>query len=211
MALAFLILPLFFITVIYQNQVKATVKLTGVKTFSAFSGWLLANNAFHIYPFVKIDTGKISDPEVKQFVEYVLANDSMPVLDKYNTSTQFMWSPQFPLKKYLFAQMRERGGNYLNTFTYLGANVYNGFANYVILHYPVEFLRYFILPNFYGVLYPRLDDICSGFKGDVILKDQLQQWFDVDPQTNFLANSTIVEKMSAFNQHVTGDGQLHAG
>ena len=196
MALLYTAIPVFLIVFIYLNQVNATVKLAGVKTFSAFSGWLLANNALHTLDHITLDTSKISNIEVKQFAQFVVENDSMPSNPDHNTQTAWMWAPDLALKKYLFKQMRESGGNYLKTFSYLGPKVYGPFANYVILNNPVTFFRYFIIPNFLGTLYPRLDDITSEYRPKAITQDLLQQWFDLEDKEEFYSRTTIVQKVS---------------
>ncbi|HEX8355868.1 MAG TPA: hypothetical protein VF610_00565, partial [Segetibacter sp.] len=80
-----------------------TKRFTGTRTFSAFSGWQMANNALHIVHNQKVNTAEIRDKEVKRLLEFTAHFfDTSKVAFKDTSANAFyMWDFNSPLKKYM--------------------------------------------------------------------------------------------------------------
>ena len=134
-----------------------TRKFTGIKTFSAFSGWQLANDALHIVQHSKIDTTVIRDNEVKHFAGFInhffdTARQTFP--DSAATAV-FMWHINSPLKRYMNVYPK-RSRYYFKTWNTLGP-VYGNFGKTLILHKPLSYLQHFVVPNAGAYFVPPLE------------------------------------------------------
>ena len=124
-------------------------EVAGTKTFSAFSGWQMANNAVHILQHQKIDNDVIDDDESVQVLKFIqnYYDTAKNPLKTDNVSPTFLWNKNSPLKKYLMfyitANQRE---NYFKTWQELGP-IYNQFGKSVIIHNPVAYIKYFVANN----------------------------------------------------------------
>lgn len=179
-----------FIT--YNHQTEITKEMTGIKSLGGFSGWFMANNALHILPHIQLDENKIDNAEIKQFAVFAKTFDSLSIIDN-TTTAKFLWLKDMPLKQYLFYRMSTRQTQYLNEYTYLGTYLYNKFAIHIIKEYPFSYIRYFIIPNTLGILYPKFDDVYYSYDTNFIPKKHLQTWFQTN--VNFYSRSNIVEKL----------------
>jgi len=181
---ASLLMVVIILTVhLYQNQVKLTDKVIGIKVFSGFSGWQAANNALHAVPYIDIDLKKIKGNEVKEFASFVKNNDSLLVLPSFYASGKFLWDKKLPLKQFLTSQIQSKKWTYVKTWTYLGKNVYSKFGSYVITHHPVAFARYYLIPNFLGTVYPVNDQLYVHYNPMAIPEDLLEKWFEIKKGT----------------------------
>jgi len=188
---------LILITIIlffYKKQVEATKKIVQIETFSGFSGWQSANNALHVIPYIEFDLHKIKNESFAEFALYAKSVDTLFVVDR--TSAGFMWNNNLPLKKYLFSTINKKGWNYLKAWTSLGKNEYREFGKYVMLHYPWEYFRYFLLPNSIGFFYPQGDQLYCKYNPKAIPADLLEKWFEINPDINFYSRSKLIEKTS---------------
>jgi len=198
----FLLYSLFAVLLIsglYIQQENTTEELTGVRTYSGFSGWQMANNAMHVVPHISIDTNQIKDIEVKKFASFVLRFNKFLPIPAYNTSPEYIWTKEAVLKQFLAQELNEnRSISYLEEWTYLGKNVYSKFGNYILLNYPVEYFQYYFLQNMAGVFYPRFDDVLTEYEQNAISIDLLKKWFDVEPEASFYSKSNIVGNISKY-------------
>jgi hypothetical protein len=125
----------------------ATKKFTGTNTFSAFSGWQLANDALHVMQHDKIDTTTIKDKEVKDFVKFTVHffDTTKQLFPDTSASAFFMWHYSSPLKRYMFVSSK-RSKHYFKTWNALGP-LYSKFGREIILQKPLTYLQYFVLRN----------------------------------------------------------------
>jgi hypothetical protein len=142
------------IVLITTYQTKA---FAGTKTFSAFSGWQLANDALHVLQHDKIDTSKIHDNDVKHVTRFMLhffdtARQKFP---DTSASAVFMWHINSPLKRYMYAFPRTQY-SYFKTWNAVGP-VYSKFGKEVILQKPFSYIRYFVWPNTKAYFTPALE------------------------------------------------------
>ena len=183
---------------VYQKQVEATKRVTGIEVFSGFSGWQMANNALHVLPYVEPDIKKIPDSQVREFMQIAKNADSTLILDGFSTSAKFLWDNNLLLKRYLFYQMKKRNWIYLKTWTFLGKNVYGKFGSYMLKKYPLQYTRYFFLPNLWGILYPTGDQVFLSFKTDAIPAKLLNSWFGVPSDVKVSSRGDWIGKVSPF-------------
>lgn len=134
-----------------------TKNFTGTKTFSAFSGWQLANNALHVMQHDKIDTNAIKDREVKNLVKYTIHffDTAKQTFPDSGATAVFMWHINSPLKRYMHVY-HGRSNAYFKTWNALGP-VYNNFGKTIILQKPISYIQYFVIPNAKAYIFPPLE------------------------------------------------------
>jgi hypothetical protein len=154
-----LILALVLVTI------KTNEYYTGTRTFSAFSGWQLANNALHILRSEDIDITNIPDRQTKEIIEVSKRyfNNAKIPFNHARPTADYMWNASSPLKTYMatFAIKHSRK-SYLQTWTALGP-VYNNFGKTIIFKKPLSYLKYFVLPNAIQYFIPELEAYKSYF------------------------------------------------
>lgn len=151
-AISFVLIGAIVITTTY-----VTKNFTGTQTFSAFSGWQLANNALHIMQHEKIDTAKIKDKEVKTLVRFTLHffDTTRQTFPDSGATAVFMWHINSPLKRYMYAY-HGRNYSYFKTWNAVGP-IYNNFGKTVIMQRPFSYIRYFAIPNLKAYIFPPLE------------------------------------------------------
>jgi len=182
---------------LYHDQVMATKKITGVHTYSGFSGWQMADNAMHAVSEIDFNNDEIENPELKNFIS-TLSNFDSSTLKADGVTAKYLWLKKLPLKQYLFDKMNENQSQYLRTWTKLGKTTYTDFAKYVMIHYPVEYTQNYLIPNLLETLYPKLDDLYTtsdtAYVSNVILKDH----FDFDPSLKMLVRQTPINAVANY-------------
>lgn len=143
------LLPALFI-VYTSRQMKAT---TGVREFTLFSGWKLANNALYMYKHIaQQDNSPV--PAAFRQQHQVIKNyfathtDTVEVLIPDGTyGSYYMFNEESPLKKIMYHQYGP--DNYLVSFKKMAAiaPLYKAYGYYLIKKYPLPFLQHFIWPN----------------------------------------------------------------
>ncbi|HEY8897008.1 MAG TPA: hypothetical protein VIM79_19430, partial [Niastella sp.] len=124
-------------------------KLTGYWQFSAFSGWLLANNAMNIYQLVdRADRKPVPlqfralDNMIRKFY------DTHPNLQLARASTEYMWTEHFPLMQYRDNLFKTKDTSEINFKKWASVGtLYSSYGLCIIKMYPRHFLRYFVWPN----------------------------------------------------------------
>lgn len=128
-------------------------ELTGLKQFTPFSGWQIANNAMFAYR-------SVDNSEVKE-VPYKFQKLNKIIRDYYDSarnnidqypeqqlkiSTVFMWTPRLPLREYLKIVDSTQNINNFKSWARI-APFYEEFGWFIIKTYPITFIKYFLLPN----------------------------------------------------------------
>lgn len=145
--------PVLLLALYYNVTANAIAEETGVKTFSGFSGWSLANNSVAIIPFVKIDKNTLHDPEIRLAHHFISQYpDSVYRYDPV-TATAFIWNTNGAGKALLKHLRQNNGRQYFSVWVYTG-QVWEKYGKFLIRNYPGEFIRYFIFPNLKQVFYP---------------------------------------------------------
>lgn len=125
---------------------RITYKETGANIFSAFSGWQIANNALHIYPWVPVDTVGLPSPECR-----VLASDVRdyfarcgPELLKRGpvSTTDYMWVRSSPLHLYMATLRQQEHTSYFNAWNRVGP-VFTQYGYFLARRHPLAYARYY--------------------------------------------------------------------
>lgn len=136
----------------------------GVRTFSPFGGWQLANNALYMYEHIAIgpmDTIPARFRELDSMVRRFMAVHAQDkyTLERYNEDIYYMWNPQSPLSAYSVYYWRNTPGivNY-NRWISMGP-VYSAYGGWLIRKYPGTFLHYFVFRNVLKYITPPLENL----------------------------------------------------
>ncbi|GEP88717.1 hypothetical protein SAMN05660909_01188 [Chitinophaga terrae (ex Kim and Jung 2007)] len=175
-----IILPLLLITAFVIHTRNQSRALTGHAQFSVFGGWQLANNAFYMYPFIKVTATPPAGTEEfdKEVHKYF---DSIPEQLKHVSPTQgafYIKYPYAPLKYFL--SLKAPG----ITDTTAGfqswgavAPVYGSYGSFLIKHHPFAFARYFLLPNTFNYFLPPLEKLEVYNTGANTVSQSAVHWF----------------------------------
>jgi hypothetical protein len=164
-------------TLFTQFQTKA---VTGTAEFSVFGGWQIANNALYMYGHIQVDSTKLPpetkglDRMVKQY--YKWAPPGYLNLEDFD-GTFFIKHPEAPLKQYMFRHF----GREHNQNGFLGwgkvSPMYNKYGTWLISHYPIAFVRYYLWLNTKNYFSPFLAQQGLYNLGEDSVWDYAQYWF----------------------------------
>jgi 4-amino-4-deoxy-L-arabinose transferase-like glycosyltransferase len=167
--------------VFYTRQL--TLSQTGAPIFSAFSGWQMANNALHIYPWLPPDTTGMPSPaddelvrDVTQYFEQVGRSRSAPA-----ATTAYMWEESSPLHRY-FNDYRRRHSHDSGQLSYFiawnrVAPVFTQYGYGLLRRHPIAFGRYYLWPSAKSFFLPPLDVFAVYNEGKTTVDPVAQQWF----------------------------------
>jgi hypothetical protein len=155
--------------------IKANESYAGTKTFSAFSGWQMANNAMHILRYEKIDSASIQDKEVKDVLKYVTPFFDTAKFVPRGANAWYMWHDDSPLKKYM--KVVAPNALYFRAWNALGP-VYNNFGKTIILKKPGAYLKYFVLLNTKNYFLPPLEVYETYMEGSDTIADVAVKYFN---------------------------------
>lgn len=189
--IAVTVLPLFME---YQRVKYVTQKETGTAVFSAFSGWSAANNALHMYPYIKVRNEDFSSPEckalntvVKQYFDTV----PPPELPYPRVTVKYMWGSIGPLKTYMRAvEKQEKIKNYFDAW-HAVAPVFLQYSNQLIRKHPVAYVRYFMWPNAKEYCLPPLESLLSYNEMRTTVDSTAIKWFHYKSEKVAALNPTI--------------------
>jgi hypothetical protein len=129
-------------------------RLSGVKQFSPFGGWQLANNALYMYGHIYAESPALAlgpyrglDSTVR---DYFKATHRVESLLEYNAESPgffYTASDKSPLQRYMHSQYGP--DSTFQDFRKWGpsGNFYSGYGKWLIKTYPWQYARYFIFPN----------------------------------------------------------------
>ena len=169
---------------------RLTREQTGTPIFSAFSGWELANNAIHIYPWLPADTIGLPSPESDQLARYVSTwfDRSGAAIKKMApvATTFYMWSPGSPLHQYFDAYrvrrspLRQRPDTarlaYFTAWNRV-APIFSRYGQFLIVRHPIAFSRYYLWPSTKDFFLSPLDVLTVYNEGKTEVDTVAQSWF----------------------------------
>lgn len=168
-------------------------KTTGFNQFSTgFDGWQLANNAMHVVPYIDLKPEKIKDPEMRILHQYMLTQTDVikeRTKDGSEAVAAFMWINDLPLKQFMFSYIQQTRQGYSPSWIWLGSRNYKEYGTYIISHYPLQFARYYYLPNSKEVFYPDHHEIIGKYY-PINMKNVLE-WYKIPEDTNMDAKYTL--------------------
>ncbi|WP_346319378.1 hypothetical protein [Chitinophaga sp. YIM B06452] len=155
-------------------------ELSGIRKFSAFSGWQLANNALYMFPHLPKEQYKVPagceqlHVGVKTYFDTIDARtaDLAPV-----DGSVYIQLAYLPLKKYVFQFWEGRQPpNELAGWAAVSPT-YAAYGTFLIKKYPGAFLRYYVMPNAVNYLYPPLEKLQLYNSGQNVVGPLAREWF----------------------------------
>ena len=197
-------LPMLLIIGFVYYTANATREASGIRKFSPFSGWQLANNALYMYPHLGTEPGvsgrlpvplRELDNTIRRYFDTVKKEQTL--FDPTYPGIYYLWSQQSPLAVYREQQHRKYGGgDYFKVWASVSP-LYEDYGAWWIRHYPLSYIRYFCLPNTARFALPPLEfmeqynsgmDTVDRFsRGWFHYKDQRVWAFSRDVQSSILA------------------------
>lgn len=169
--IAFALLPLLILLYVYYSVSSGMYRKGKTRVFSAFSGWQSANNALHIIPYIDLKPGQIKDPELRR-IHMAALETSDSVYIRQGITPAYMWDASLPLKKYFFRYMDQHLTGYMISWTKTSVSL-DQYGKLLMIKYPGQYIRHFILPNAGIVFYPYNTEM---LEEAIILKEN-NGWF----------------------------------
>jgi tetratricopeptide (TPR) repeat protein len=194
-SIAISLIPVIIFIMFYFQQKQRIKEITGVEAFVPSGGSQMANNALSILPYIKLDPSKIRDKEVKEFAEFAVKYE--PLIEPLaRPTTQFMWDEDMPLKQFTGYKMRQHHSTWQKTMTYLEKNVYRKISIYIMIHYPISYFHYYLVPNLFQTFYSPAEMFGDTWGRATLKEDLLKDWFHLDKK--LYSNSDIIQSTSKF-------------
>ncbi len=147
---AMALVPLIILISTVQSVKNKTAELFGYETFSGFSGWAAANNAVAIIPYIELDPLQIPDKQVAAMHSLVISFNDTCYSWYHIKDTDFMWDKLFPGKALLGYNAQQLRIPYNAAWIYTGTQ-WKEYGTYLRNKYPLQFFRYYMVPNMGGV------------------------------------------------------------
>jgi hypothetical protein len=164
---------------------NAAYKITGTHQFSLFTGWQLANNALYIYDQIKVDSTQLPsdasrelDRISREYVSTIPAKLDYRSYLQYYVGNYFIRMPQAPLKHYLNAHYTINGDSNQVEAWGKASVVFSEYGSWILKHYPVAYLRYFMIPNARNYFLAPLEKLELYNLGLDDVPIVVQDWFD---------------------------------
>jgi hypothetical protein len=177
---------------------QLTKEQTGVRVFSAFSGWQMANNALYVYPFVKVDRADLPSPECRELDSVVAAyfESSGPSHRGHQpVETWYMWNPGGPLKQYMTLRRNREHTTYFTAWNSVGP-LFSQYGFYLLRHHPLIFCREYVWPSAQMFFYPPMDVLERYNEGHPDVDPLAAEWFHLKSTkirvSTFTAQATIL-------------------
>ncbi|QHS61041.1 NAD(P)/FAD-dependent oxidoreductase [Chitinophaga agri] len=158
-------------------------RLTGIRQFSPFSGWQMANNALYAYRFVQDEPPPKMPAKFKQLDKMVRTyfdttrNIFMHPQEMMIANTWYMWDPKSPLQQYMFRKFQKDSTSHiLRKWASVGP-LYSEYGAYLIKQYPVTFTQYYLLPNTLKYYAPPVEFLDTYNMGKDSIAPIGQMWF----------------------------------
>jgi len=133
-------------------------KVTGTWQFSPFGGWQLASNALYMYAHVKPEPARQFPADLRLLHSKVIRHMDSLRNTKHRPDSllgiYYLWSPPSPLKQVLNSKY---SGDTVSTYLKKWASVapvYGRYGAYAIRRHPLDYARYYLLPNFINYYAP---------------------------------------------------------
>lgn len=158
-------------------------KIAGIKEFSPFTGWQMANNAMYAYRYINSAEVKPVPPRFRQLDKMVrnyfdsTRDEKKHPEEMVKASTVYMWTPSSPLHRYKSLQFRkDTTADEIQQWATV-APLYKDYGTYLMKQYPVTFARYYLWPNFLKYYAPPVEYLAQYSTGVDSVYPLAQQWF----------------------------------
>ncbi len=159
---------------------RVTYRETGAATFSAFSGWQMANNVMHMYPFIPADTAGLPTPESRELAGdigafFAKAGPGLRAKGAVST-TEYMWLHSSPLHQFMDSLRRREKTDYFRAWNRV-APIFSQYSYYVIRRHPLAYLRYYGWPSAGSFFLAPLDVFAVYNEGNATIDPVACHWF----------------------------------
>lgn len=162
--LAGIALLILFIAVFIAGTINQYKKYTNTSQFSAFGGWQIASNALFAYAHVR----PLERDVPSEFIAlHTLANKHMDSLNKLthrpdsSLGIYYLWEDLAPLKQYMANQyLNDHSTGIVKRWATVSP-LYKKYGLYLIKKYPIEYVRYYLLPNSINFYVPQTEFLAS--------------------------------------------------
>lgn len=158
-------------------------QLTGIRQFSLFTGWQLANNALYMYNKIDVDSTKLPtarsvalNREAKKFFSRV-NSDAFDDFKSQHPGNLFMQYSISPLKQYLSKHYKYKDELGEVAAWGMASADFVPFGKYLIETHPFSFIRYFMLLNTKNYFVPPLEKLEQYNRGSDSVSWEAVQWF----------------------------------
>lgn len=182
----------------------ATEEMTGIRKFSPFSGWQLANNALYMYEHARSpgdvsgarmtqsisagrDGGSSSIPSrfealdghIRRFFDSVKTERTL--FDIMYPGIFYLWSPQSPLATYRDLQNKKDSAAWYKNWVMI-SSLYSDYGSWLIRQHPLAYAEYFCLPNLQRYALPPLEFMGKYNSGMDTVDKMTAAWFQYKDQ-----------------------------
>lgn len=137
-------------------------EIGGIKQFSSAAGWKQASNALYMYDHLA-GTDINSVPERFKLLHQLTQKyfkgphtqvDLYHIDQEFTTGSFYVAAYESPLMQYLRIKKGENADIFsFNNIVPFGP-LFNAYGNYLILHHPLSYLKYVVLPNIIAYIFP---------------------------------------------------------
>jgi protoporphyrinogen oxidase len=169
--------------------------LTGSRQFSAFGGWMLANNALMMYRNLPMN-GRSDIPKGLERLHQITAHhlDSIRYLIVRPDSTiqiYYMWSATSPLNQFLAERYKNDNTTpYFKRWASVGP-LYGQYGKYLIEKYPFQYAKYFMWQNTLWYFAPVTENIATYNMEYDTVPQLVVNWFNYKSTKVKFANKEI--------------------
>ncbi|HWK03176.1 MAG TPA: DUF2142 domain-containing protein [Puia sp.] len=202
-------LPLLLIAAFIYGTALANKEMTGIRQFSPFSGWQLANNALYMYghdrpapgPVPASSPGQTNSPDqpkapvarepvparfaaldaqVRRYFDTTRRERTL--LDALYPGDFYLWSPQSPLAGYQGLQeAKDSAASYYKKWGTFSA-LYGDYGSWLIAQHPLAYAQYYCWPNLQRYALPPLEFMARYNSGMDTVDRLTVAWFHYKDQ-----------------------------
>jgi protoporphyrinogen oxidase len=179
-ALSFLLIFLYIQTT--SNSYKEYV---GIREFTPFTGWQLANNAMYAYRYVE-NRDTANTPREFQALDRAVRTyfDTTRDVKKHpsellEASTVYMWSPNSPLQTYMDDQFKKHDSSLNSEKRWsIIAPLYASYGSFLIKRYPAAYIKHYLWPNMIKYYAPPIEYLEVYNTGMDSVRSSAVNWFE---------------------------------
>ena len=173
--------------VIYNRE--KYYQLCGIRQYSPFTGWQIANNALYTYQYIpqsKIIRTPDKFKKLDSIVNNYFQNSSKRPKKDWEEKKAFdgyMWDVESPLWVYYFQKFKDqRSPGDLKCWAEISP-FYKEYGTWLIAHYPKGFFQYIIIPHIFSWVIPPMYSLEKYNYGDLEMPQQsIVNWFKYKAQ-----------------------------
>jgi len=189
-------------------------KLSGIRQFSPFSSWQLANNALYAYKFVEPSERKkldkrftAIDQQVRTYFDSTKDHRKYPQ-ERLIASTYYMWHKNSPLRTYMQEWYKADSGRRDQVRWAKMGPLLKDYGTALIKAYPSEFWYWYLRPNLLKYYAPPVEYLENYNMNTDTVASIAKNWFAYS--SNKVYTRTKDRKVSALYLHPIIAGMMNA-